>query len=202
MIVAVTQCVITVRGERRDSLDQRWSEFLEQCGIASVLIPNNVSVAESIFRTCAPRGVLLTGGENLQTYGGESPERDALEKALLTYALHGTTPKCPVLGVCRGMEMILHFFGFKLELVHGHVQARQIITVHGKREEVNSFHRWGIRGVAKDFDVWGVADDGIVKAIRHQTLPVAGIMWHPERMQPFSERDIVFFRNFFSGVTA
>jgi putative glutamine amidotransferase len=66
----------------------------------------------------------------------------------------------------------------------GHVQHEQVITINGDRVKVNSYHRWGTRGTSPDLEVWAVADDGVVKAVRHKTLPILGVMWHPERIAP------------------
>jgi anthranilate/para-aminobenzoate synthase component II len=45
---------------------------------------------------------------------------------------------------------------------------------------------------------WAVADDGVVKAIRHSTQPIVGIMWHPERFAPLSSADVALFRQLFA----
>jgi putative glutamine amidotransferase len=42
-----------------------------------------------------------------------------------------------------------------------------------------------------------MADDGVVKAVRHVSKPITGIMWHPERTVPFSPKDIALFRAIF-----
>jgi putative glutamine amidotransferase len=46
-------------------------------------------------------------------------------------------------------------------------------------------------------DVWAVAGDGVVKAVRHSAQPLTGIMWHPERFAPFSSADVALFRRVF-----
>jgi len=187
--------VIAGRGERRDSLDQRWAAFLDRCGIAPVPVANSAEALPRLLGSLPLRGVVLTGGGDLVEYGGDAPERDATERALLRYALD---KDLPVIGVCRGMQTVQHFFGVPLALVQGHVAAQLTITIAGRRERVNSYHDYGARSTVPDLEVWAAADDGVVKAVRHRRHRVEGIMWHPERFAPaFRDADVEHFRRFF-----
>lgn len=48
---------------------------------------------------------------------------------------------------------------------------------------MNSFHHQAIRKLAKGFRVAAVVQPaGLIEAIEHETLPVYGVQWHPERM--------------------
>jgi N5-(cytidine 5'-diphosphoramidyl)-L-glutamine hydrolase len=126
--------------------------------------------------------------------GGDAPERDAVESALLDWA----QPRgLPVLGVCRGMQVIQHHFAIPLHRVEGHVAARQVIQVNGRPREVNSCHHFAAYGSRPPLEVWAVASDGVVKAIRHSDRPITGIMWHPERLLPFSPADLALFQQVF-----
>lgn len=182
--------------ERRDVLDQRWIELLLQAGLWPQLVPNNLPWVEEFLSGAECDGLLLTGGNSLARYGGEAPERDAVEARLLEYAM---SHKLPVLGVCRGMQLILDRFGASLEKVTGHVAAQQEIDISGERSQVNSYHDWGIRTAPDVLTVWARADDGVVKAVRHQHHPLWGIMWHPERIQPFRSADIRLLEQVFKG---
>jgi len=66
-----------------------------------------------------------------------------------------------------------------------------------ERRPVNSYHRFAAFETRAPLDVWAVADDGAVKAVRHAHKPIAGIMWHPERSFPFTTADIALFRRSF-----
>jgi putative glutamine amidotransferase len=192
--VAVTQRVSVVEshGERRDCLDQAWTRFLAACGLLPVLLPNVIEAALALSEGVA--GLVFTGGNDLAALGGNAPERDAVENALLDLA---ERRGLPVLGVCRGMQVIQHRFAIPLRRVEGHVAQRQVIRIAGEAREVNSYHNFGAFDSRPPLDVWAVAGDGVVKAIRHSVQPITGIMWHPERFDPFSPADVALFRHVF-----
>jgi putative glutamine amidotransferase len=39
----------------------------------------------------------------------------------------------------------------------------------------------------------------VIKAVRHENAPLAGIMWHPERMTPFAADDRDLFHDWFGA---
>ncbi len=194
--VAITQrvAILADRPERRDCLDQAWSLFLKSCGILPILLPNQPDIALELLSTIPVNGIILSGGNDLVAYGGDAPERDRTETRLIESSIKSGLP---LVGVCRGMELIQHHFGIPLRKIEGHVTPRQTITIREHQVVVNSFHEWGTDQSTADFNVWGSASDGIIKAISRKTLPLHGIMWHPERMMPFRDDDIVFFRGLF-----
>jgi putative glutamine amidotransferase len=196
--VAITQrvSVVPAYGERRDGLDQAWTKFLAACGLRPVLLPNVTEAALELSQSAGIAGLVLTGGNDLAALGGDAPERDATEDALLDWA---ERRQLPVLGVCRGMQMIQQRFAIPLQRVEGHVTARQMIRIAGQRKEVNSYHHFAALYSRPPLDVWAVSDDGVVKAIRHSSQPWTGIMWHPERFAPFSPDDVDLFRQLFGG---
>ena len=194
--VAITQRVVIVPeyGERRDCLDQAWPRFLATCGLMPIALPNVIEVALALCARAEVGGLVLSGGNDLAICGGDAPERDAMESALLDWAERRALP---VLGVCRGMQVIQQRFAIGLRRVEGHVAPRQIIRIEGEPKEVNSYHRFAAFDSRPPLDVWAVSDDGVVKAIRHSRQPMTGIMWHPERRSPFSIDDVALFRRVF-----
>lgn len=200
--IAVTQRierVIHASGEveLRDALDQAWPAFLAAAGCMAIPLPNHIDLALRMMRELPIDGLLLTGGETLALYGGDSPERDAVEKALLAQVRGFPTP-LPVIGVCRGMHVIQDAFGVILVPVEGHVTACQVIDIEGAPATVNAYHRWGAHRSPAPLEVWAHAPDGVIKAVRHRTEPLVGIMWHPERRHPFDQRDLDLFASVFT----
>jgi gamma-glutamyl-gamma-aminobutyrate hydrolase PuuD len=196
--VAITQrvAVIPEYGERRDCLDQAWPRFLKACGLLPLPLPNVVDVALEMFRRPDLAGLVLTGGNDLAAVGGNAPERDQTENALVDEA---ESRGLPVLAVCRGMQLIQHRHGIALSRIEGHVTSRQTIAIRGRDTDVNSYHCFGARESRPPLDVWAVAPDGVIKAIRDASHGVTGIMWHPERNLPFAADDIALFRSAFEA---
>jgi len=194
--VAITQrvSVVPAYGERRDCLDQAWTKFLAVCGLLPILLPNVTEVALALCEGADIAGLVLTGGNDLAVLGGDAPERDAVESAVLDQA---ERRRLPVLGVCRGMQVIQQRFSIPLRRVEGHVTPRQVIRIDGELKEVNSYHRFAALDSRPPLKVWAFAADGVVKAIRHSAQPITGIMWHPERCAPFSSADVALFRQVF-----
>lgn len=154
--------------------------------------------------------LLITGGRDIdpQSYGGEAhpaivrtdAERDAMELALIGKAHENGAP---LMGICRGMQLINLYFGgtlhphihdFELENIHSHTplprkeimiddDSRLYALLGQHRLLVNALHHQAVdrpgmkmRAVAHD-------RNKIVQAIEHTELPfVFGLQWHPEFM--------------------
>lgn len=194
-MVAVTQRVEIAKetGERRDVLDQKWTELLIECGLRPLLVPNNRKAVEAILCEAATDALLLTGGNDLESCGGDAPERDETELFLLEHAM---ARGLPVLGVCRGMQVIQARHGISLKRVEGHVRAEEAIVACGNGLTVNSYHHLAATESVSPLVTWAEAQDGVIKAVRHATLPIVGIMWHPERPHPAAAKDRAFIRRF------
>lgn len=192
-IVAVSQRVdhYPDRNETRDALDQRLAAFVAICGHVPVPVPNALGGAIRDWLTVVqPAAVVLSGGNDI----GQCAERDNTEDALLTYAQER---HLPVLGICRGMQMMAHWAGTGLHPVHGHVRTRHRLSgeITG---EANSYHGFALAACPTGFEVLARSEDGEIEAIRHQSLPWEGWMWHPEREPNFSEHDIQRLKALFS----
>jgi putative glutamine amidotransferase len=192
-LVAVTQRVDIHlnRNERRDALDQRWYGFIAACGGMTVPIPNHSETAAALAEKMQPSAIILTGGNDLADLGGDAPERDATEKALVEWA---NAHSVPMLGVCRGMQMLAHSLGGTLQRAAGHAGTRHPVNFDGGCQIVNSFHNWCLYHPPADFAVVARADDGTIEAMQHRSKPIMGVMWHPEREAPFATNDIALMK--------
>ena len=104
----------------------------------------------------------------------------------------------------RLLQLLAHRSGVALERLDGHVGTRHRLAVtaesmwlagHAGRE-VNSFHGFGIRSCS--WRVAARAADGSIEALEDPARRTLGIMWHPEREQPFADADVGLFREFFA----
>ena len=197
--------VVEAYGERRDCLDQQWARLLESMPAVPVPLPNVTSVPDSLIDTLGLDGVILTGGNNLSTISsvGAAPERDVFERRLVEGCLRKNTP---VLGVCRGMQLLNCHFGGSLVPIDGHVALRHCVEIDGYQElwpnsriNVNSYHDYGVSDeiLAESLEAVGFSSDGSVEALRHRSRNIWGIMWHPEREAPFAAPDLKLLRAIF-----
>ena len=191
-LVAVSQRVdvLSELGEARDTLDQRLINWVTTCGYLPVPIPNDMGdLLRGWLTTLRPSALILSGGGDI----GQHPERDETELALLSYAKEFTLP---VLGICRGMQMMAHWAGASLHLVSGHVRTRHRLNGQISRD-VNSYHRYSLTDCPFDFQVIARSGDCEIEAIRHLSLPWEGWMWHPEREIDFAHYDTQRMKDLF-----
>lgn len=187
MKIGVTTRVVSGNGyaEDRDALAQDWGHFLAKAlpDVRWMALPN-LGPTE-IVPYCQGWGIdrlIFSGGNDI----GASPLRDATELSLLTWS---EQQKIPVLGICRGMQLMAHRAGIGLSPVKGHVATRH--ALHGTRDDiVNSFHNLCLVESPEGYEVLAQSEDGCIEAIRHIILPWEGWMWHPERETAFASRDI------------
>ncbi len=190
--------VIQSYGERRDSVDQRWYKLMLSLGWLPVPLANiPAHHVEELMRALDLSGVILSGGNSITDLnpdaGDIAPERDQFEHALIQYALEHDLP---LIGVCRGMQMINHYFGGAFHQAEGHVATQhELINLNADYDlpaSVNSFHGWVIprKGLANQLRPLASDSTGNIEAFTHDSNRVLGIMWHPEREDVFNQQDL------------
>lgn len=193
--VAITQRVQVLADiqERRDALSQEWASLFAMCDLVPIVLPNVLSVVKELLHGLPIGGIVFSGGNDLVNYGGDAPERDEVEHFLVEYALEN---QIPLLGICRGMQLILDHFGTPLHPVQNHVRVHHILN---SGSVVNSFHSYGATSCMTPLEAIYWSQDGVLEAVRHTQFPwIRGIMWHPEREHPPKEQDIAMIKELFN----
>jgi anthranilate synthase/aminodeoxychorismate synthase-like glutamine amidotransferase len=115
----------------------------------------------------------------------------------------------PILGVCLGHQALVQLYGGTVgqarELVHG---KATIVTHDGRGifaglpEDflAGRYHSLAATSVPDVFEVTATTADGEVMAIRHRSLPIDGVQFHPESVLTPHGRDIA--KNFLEGAAA
>lgn len=167
----------TPHGEWRDALDSAWPQLINSLGFIPVLLPcKGVDGAEAV-EIYGLDAIILTGGNDVMPDGSTySRARNDFELSLMESA-----SRVPVVGICRGMQMMNLHGGGTVKSVDGHVRINHAVTWSGKTCMVNSYHNYSVNVLAHDLIITGQAEDGSIEAVKHKSFPWQAIMWHPER---------------------
>jgi len=203
----MTQPIIGVTGARRGGRAMwlcAWiSLWLQGAKAVRIVPPFDAAKLDGLD------GLLIGGGDDIgaQLYDGiptpdvrTDPERDALEMAALA---HLWDKDVPILGICRGSQMLNVFHGGRLhrdihEVYQGlpHIRTplprKQVTLTEGTRLAevigqptviVNSLHHQSVDKPGRNIVIAATDDYGVVQAIEHTGERFrVGVQWHPEML--------------------
>ncbi len=183
-----------------DSFTYNLVQYLGQCG-AEVRVERNDKVKLDDILASSPRGILLSPGPR-------TPRESGVCLELLDQALQEGSPlqSIPIFGVCLGHQAMGHAGG---GIVREAASAR-----HGKTSMISHDGRGVFDGVPspflavryhslvidpallpEGFEVTARSDDdGEIMGIRHRTLPIEGVQFHPESI--LTEHGLKIIENF------
>ena len=130
------------------------------------------------------------------------------EAGISVAAIQAFAGQLPILGVCLGHQAIGAAFGGKIvraqQLMHGKT-SRITTTQKGvfsdlpEQFTVNRYHSLAIEKSAPPevLEVTAWTDDGEIMGVRHKTLPIEGVQFHPESI--LTEHGHAMLKNFLDG---
>ena len=156
---------------------------------------------------CCDALILPGGGDITPAFFGENnhgsrnidTELDILQLQALDLAVRR---KMPVLGICKGLQIINVYFGGTIiqDMVSSAVERHaynqgdkyhaSVITedswlyrLYDREIIINSAHHQGIKKLGDGLAAAQYCpEDGCIEAAAHQSLPLIGVQWHPERI--------------------
>jgi anthranilate synthase/aminodeoxychorismate synthase-like glutamine amidotransferase len=160
-----------------DSFTYNLVHLLEELGAeVMVRLSDSLTVAEA--EALQPDGLVVSPGPGRPPDAGRSLELIA-ERG----------PTTPTLGVCLGHQAIVEVFGGEIaqaqKLIHGkasriHHDGRGIFAGLPAELEVGRYHSLAAAEVPDALEVTSRTEDGEVMGVRHRSLPIEGVQFHPE----------------------
>ena len=153
-------------------------------------------------------GLLLPGGGDSDPalYGQENVACQGVDRALDDLQLAALNAfvraEKPVLGICRGHQLINIYFGGTLiqHLPASRLHSRDkgvdedkvhmtravpggfLHALYGESFAVNSSHHQAVDVLGKGLTAVQWSSDGVIEGLAHERLPILAVQWHPERM--------------------
>ncbi len=161
-----------------------------RAALAAVGLETVVATDTAAARQCG--GLLLPGGGDI--FDGLDRRETAVINAVVCR-------RRPILGICRGMQALNVYFGGTLydrigghqlpagDMVHPTRAAGVIETLLGPSPWVTSNHHQAVKTPGAGLTACQWSEDGVVEALAHESLPVLGVQYHPERQSFALRRD-------------
>lgn len=153
-------------------------QYLGQLGAECTVVRNDAVLVDAASNY---DGVLISPGPGI-------PERAGVSIAMITYCAE---KKIPLFGVCLGHQAIGVAFGATVsrapELLHGktslvHHSGQGVLADLPSPFTATRYHSLCIERdtLGGDLEITSATDSGIIMSIRHRTLPIQGVQFHPE----------------------
>jgi anthranilate synthase/aminodeoxychorismate synthase-like glutamine amidotransferase len=160
-----------------DSFTYNLVHLFEQLG-AEVQVFRNDAITVDEAEALAPTHLVVSPGPGRPEDAGISVE-----------LIRRLGPTVPTLGVCLGHQAIVEAFGGEVgqarALLHGKSSpvahdGRGVFTGLPEPFEAGRYHSLAATRVPDELEVTARTEDGEVMGVRHRTLPIEGVQFHPE----------------------
>jgi anthranilate synthase component 2 len=162
-----------------DSFTYNLVQYFGELG-AEVLVHRNDEISLADIESLKPSHLVVSPGPC-------SPAEAGISVA----AIQHFAGKLPILGVCLGHQSIGAAFGGRIvraqQLMHGktsviHTSQQGVFADLPKDFTVNRYHSLAIErsSCPAELEVTAWTDDGEIMGVRHRSLPIEGVQFHPE----------------------
>jgi len=162
-----------------DSFTYNLFQLLATLGADVCVIRNDAATAADV-RAMEPEGIVISPGPGMPSDAGISCE-----------IIRELGASVPILGVCLGHQCMASVFGGRVvraeTLMHGKTSSvthENHGVFHGLPAPLSvvRYHSLVVdeRSLPTSFEVTARTVDGVVMGIRHRTLPLEGVQFHPE----------------------
>lgn len=178
--VSVEQSKHILLIDHEDSFVHTLANYIRQTGATVKTL--RYGFCESVFDIEHPDLVVLSPGPGRPRDFGVSETITACIKR-----------KIPIFGVCLGLQSIVEAFGGELGVLsypqHGKISRVSVIEENSlvfqdlpQSFDVGRYHSLYAlpETLPKELKVTAISDDGVIMGLEHQTLPIAGVQFHPE----------------------
>ncbi len=175
-------------------LENNWYKYFKNKKVN--LVPLNYNTINYLkLSELKPLGIIISGGNNLYNFkkSKENLIRDKFEIKMIKFAIKN---KVPLLGICKGFQLIAKIFKSKIIKINNHVRVNHKLKISDKifgekvkTLKVNSYHNYAIRELPKVFDLIVRHKDRTIEIAKSNKLKILCLMFHPERKN-VSQKDI------------
>ena len=168
MKIGLSQRVLLHKNRAYDALEHGWYSYLK----AHTLFPI-ANRPDQDFHELANKldCFIITGGD-------DSTVRRLTEVRLAT---HMIARRKPVIGICHGAFLLSELLGGEIVEVDHHANTEHEINYFGELITVNSYHSFAIKTPQQSATILAYDDQGCCEAWIDGNI--AGLVWHPERME-------------------
>ena len=167
-----------------DFIDHYWLNYFEKKNINYYLVPNKKKLSKKKIKEI--NLLIIPGGNDVSNVLKTSKIRNIIEKDLIKICFK---KKIPILGICRGAQLLNKSFGGKISKIKKHMRTRHNIFFTNREIikknflNVNSFHNDGIKknDLSKSFKILASDKHQNIEMFISNNKKIIGTMWHPER---------------------